>query len=249
MTLRAILFFGLFLYNLCAACQSNPRDYASLIIPEDLKENLNVIASDALEGRETGTRGQKMAAAFISYHFEELGLKPPVNGSFYQPFDLYKTVPGEVELTAGGLSFKNFQDILYYGKDNSGGDVQLTIVFAGMGRADDYNQLDVAGHGVLIMAPQHANYREAVGAARSQNAAMVFVLNTKTAEEFKDYAHRYEKFLTDERLALKRPQSGNATGGMFFVSPLVAEKIFNTTIEKLSAAARSEERRVGKERR
>src|SRR5688500_20399613 len=38
-------------------------------------------------------------------------------------------------------------------------------------------------------------------------------------------------------MSLNRPQNGNATGRMFFVSPLDAEKIFNTTIEKLSAAA------------
>lgn len=237
MRLRAILFFGLFLYNAYAICQTNPKDYASLITPDELKENLSIIASDALEGRETGTRGQKMAAAFISYQFEKLGLKPPVDGSFYQHFDLYKSVPGEVYLTAGGVRFKNFQDIVYYGKDESGGDVQLTIVFAGKGRAEDYSQVDPAGKGVFIMLPDGASYREAVAAARSKNAAMVFVLNTKTVEQFREHARRYESFLSDERLSLKKPQTGRSTGGIFFVSPVVAEKIFNTTVEKLSVAA------------
>ncbi|HCW07943.1 MAG TPA: peptidase M28, partial [Cytophagales bacterium] len=57
--------------------------YAQLITASDLKENLTIIASDALEGRYTGTRGQKMAAAFIANHFESLGLAGPVNGSYY----------------------------------------------------------------------------------------------------------------------------------------------------------------------
>jgi hypothetical protein len=237
MTVRSFLFFWLFLSSLCATGQANPEDYANLITPADLKENLTIIASDALEGRETGTRGQKMAAAFISYHFEKLGLKSPLNGSFYQHFDLYQSVPGEVYLKAGGVTFKNFQDIVYYGKDNSGAEVELSVVFAGKGKAEDYNQLEVAGKGVLIMLPEGGNYREAISTARSKNAAMVFVLNTKTGEEFKDYARQYESFLSDGRLSLKKPQNGNSTGGMFFVSPVVAEKIFNTTLEKLAVAA------------
>ena len=55
--------------------------YGNQISPDELKEYLSIIASDALEGRKTGSRGQKMAAAFISAHFQELGLAGPVNGS------------------------------------------------------------------------------------------------------------------------------------------------------------------------
>ena len=40
------------------------QKYGALIKAEELKDNLTIIASDALEGRMTGTRGQKMAAAF-----------------------------------------------------------------------------------------------------------------------------------------------------------------------------------------
>ena len=41
------------------------------------------------------------------------------------------------------------------------------------------------------------------------------------------YARQYESFLSDGRLSLKKPQNGNSTGGMFFVSPVGAGKIFN----------------------
>ena len=47
--------------------------YAATITQEDLKGLLTIIASDALEGRETGTRGQKMAAAFIVEEFKRIG--------------------------------------------------------------------------------------------------------------------------------------------------------------------------------
>ena len=68
--------------------------YAESINEADLKNYLSILASDALEGRETGTRGQKMAAAFIREHFRDNNLLPIVsNGSdslFYQKFKLYR---------------------------------------------------------------------------------------------------------------------------------------------------------------
>ncbi|HMI64981.1 MAG TPA: hypothetical protein VK517_03030, partial [Cyclobacteriaceae bacterium] len=54
------------------------KNYGNQITPLDLKEYLSIIASDALEGRKTGTRGQKMAAAFIADFYREIGLTPPV---------------------------------------------------------------------------------------------------------------------------------------------------------------------------
>src|SRR6187399_1106455 len=72
------------------------QKYGNQITPEDIKGYLSILASDAFEGRETGKRGQKIAAAFISAHFEELGLTAPVDGSYYQPVGLYSLVPGEI---------------------------------------------------------------------------------------------------------------------------------------------------------
>src|SRR5690349_13668987 len=72
------------------------KEYGDRIKPADLREYLSILASDALEGRETGTRGQKMAAAFIRAHFREIGLQGPVNGDYFQPVFLYTRGQGEL---------------------------------------------------------------------------------------------------------------------------------------------------------
>jgi len=236
MVRRYFIFFW-FILQYVAVNAQQAGEYAKLITPGDLKENLSILASDALEGRATGTRGQKMAAAFISYHFKELGLKPPVNGSFYQHFDLYRTIPGEVFLTAGGKRFNNFKDILYYGKDNSGGEVTLPVVFAGKGRLQDYQQLDVSGKGVLILLGAGEDYRGVVSLARSKKAEMVFVAITGKNEEFKEYAQLFDEFLFDGNLSLIQPEITGKSRGVFFVSSAVAEKIFDTALNKLSEVA------------
>ena len=240
MTRRHCIFFCLVLQNLAVSAQTVSREYGNIITPADLKENLTILASDALEGRETGTRGQKMAAAFISYHFQELGLKPPVNGTYYQPFDLYKPIPGKTYVTTGGKEYGNFQDIVYYGKENSGGEVGLSVVFAGRGRAEDYDQVKVDGKGVLIIIrDKETDYRSAVSLARSKNAEMVFILNTNDDAEFKEYARNFQSFLSEGRLSLKKPEIANKSTGIFFVSPTVAEKIFKTTRDQLILSADS----------
>src|SRR4051812_12620369 len=97
--------------------------YGNMIVPADLKEYLSILASDAMEGRETGKRGQKMAAAFISAHFQEIGLAGPVDGNYYQPVDLYTSVPGDVYLKIGQDQYKNFGEVAYYGSSDSGGEI------------------------------------------------------------------------------------------------------------------------------
>ena len=50
--------------------------FSKTIIVQDLERHLNILASDSLEGRETGKKGQKMAADYIANHFREIGIPP-----------------------------------------------------------------------------------------------------------------------------------------------------------------------------
>ncbi|MGA3245942.1 MAG: M28 family peptidase [Bacteroidota bacterium] len=58
----------------------------------DLSARLHFIASPDLEGRETTTRGQKVAARYIASEFQRLGLKPiGDSGSYFQRFNVEVT--------------------------------------------------------------------------------------------------------------------------------------------------------------
>lgn len=220
--------------------------YGKIITEEDLKENLSILASDALEGRETGKRGQKMAAAFISSYFQELGLAPPVNGSYYQPVELYTSIPGEVYIKAGQEKMVNYGDIVFYGSADSGGEVSIPVVFAGKGEEEDFAQLNVEGKGVLVMLAGDANFRAPVNLARQKSAKMVFILNTQTDEEFKGYASQFKQYLAGGMLSLQKPsgaQSGRSSG-VFLVSPAAAAKIMNTSLEKLKKTAEDKNKKA-----
>lgn len=58
----------------------------------DLKIDVVYLASDYLEGRQTGKRGEALAAEYIIHRFQELGWTPKgTDGSFLQPFP-FKTI-------------------------------------------------------------------------------------------------------------------------------------------------------------
>ncbi|MEY2904222.1 MAG: hypothetical protein RJA52_238 [Bacteroidota bacterium] len=60
------------------------------LFAQNLSVQVDVVylSSDLLEGRETGSKGEKMAADYIASRFKSLGLTPAgVDGSWFQSFD------------------------------------------------------------------------------------------------------------------------------------------------------------------
>jgi Tol biopolymer transport system component len=63
-------------------------DLATAISREDVRVHVNYLASDALEGRATGSPGARLAADYIASQLRRAGLKPyGADGDYFQPFD------------------------------------------------------------------------------------------------------------------------------------------------------------------
>lgn len=117
--------------------------YANTIQVKDLKEHLTVLASDEYEGRETGRKGQKMAAKYISEYYESIGAKPVVDGSWFQ------TYPLKIESNLGSYAMLNgnrydyVRDFYVFGSDWTELNAD-NIVFVGYGiddaRYSDYSK-------------------------------------------------------------------------------------------------------------
>ena len=74
------LFSLTFFFALSLSFGQNSIDTVAL---SDLQRHLKVIASDAMEGRETGTPGIEKAAVYLETEFKRLGLSP-ANGKKYR---------------------------------------------------------------------------------------------------------------------------------------------------------------------
>ena len=95
--------------------------YADLVSAERLRQHLSVLASDEYEGRETGTKGQHMAADYVATQFKNAGLTGPVTTGadpYQQHFDVEQVTWAEgASLKVGKTSYAWLTD--FYGLGDS----------------------------------------------------------------------------------------------------------------------------------
>ncbi len=129
--MKKILYFLCLLF-VCGLLAQNKAGikYASTITSEDLKFHLSILSSDEFEGRETGKKGQKMASKYIADHFDKLGLEAPVDGSYFQKFDLAESKISTVYLKKKGEKKNGFDDFFYYSSAETMGEEYIQFVLA-----------------------------------------------------------------------------------------------------------------------
>jgi len=131
--------------------------FSKAINPENAYKHLSVLASDEYEGRETGTKGAWMAADYIRDYFKSLGLKAPVNGSYFQKIDLVNVTLKESHLTVNGQPKEYQKDYLVSPSLISDQGFTFSaneLVFIGYGlKKDNYNDFtgtDIKGKVVIM---------------------------------------------------------------------------------------------------
>lgn len=163
------LFSGNYFFTFFTDCGFSQTDsawrYAEAITQSGLKKQLSVIASAEMEGRETGTEGQRKAAVYIAEQFKKIGLKSPKSLKDYQQFyPLVKDtlIPGLLKIGKRKYTFGT-EYVVTPGTDESSEFNAKNIIFAGYGitdmNYDDYTDKDVKGKVVAIFAgePQIAD--------------------------------------------------------------------------------------------
>ena len=61
---------------------------ADKVIVANLQSHINYLADDKLEGRRTGTNGEKLAMEYISSEFQKIGIAAKGKNGYYQPFEI-----------------------------------------------------------------------------------------------------------------------------------------------------------------
>ncbi len=143
--------------SLTAAAQPAASDqYAATITKESLKKQLTVIAGPEMEGRETGTEGQRKAAAYIVSQFKAFGLQPAPGTDNYQQYYAigYDTLL-QSQLIIGSTTYLSGKDYIdEIGINNNRVTNGKEIIFAGYGisdeKYDDYAGKDVKGKIVVF---------------------------------------------------------------------------------------------------
>lgn len=194
----------------CTEQAAAPAHAAVSADAKTLQAHLEFLASDALEGRDTGSRGHEIAAQYIVSEFKALGLQPAGDdGTYYQRIKFRRS-----SLKEGSANFivdtGAEQVELEFGKEFLMGpsayaeksEVTAPVVFVGYGLVseefglNDYANVDVDGKIVVMFSGRPADLPSEEGAhlnssktrfAAERGAVGVISLHTPAREEVRPF--------------------------------------------------------------
>ena len=201
---------------LTALCVATPLLLAAadapeaVITPEAMRAHIEFLADDALEGRETGTRGHEIAANYVASRFRALGLSTANKDGWFQkvPFAGGLLDEAKSSFTIAGQSFANRKEVLFGPARKDGTDSQQAqVVFVGYGIDDpkagqnDYAGLNVKGKVVAVLTGFPKGMRSDVGAhygrskakmAQARGAIGVITIRTLERERTRPWTREIE---------------------------------------------------------
>jgi hypothetical protein len=219
--------------------------YAGLITEQTLKTHLEIIASDAFEGRETGTEGQKKAAAYLAEKFETYGLKKGMDTTYYQTFLLSETKIAKASISFKGEELVFLSDFYFFsGMSKEGRNEFENLTFLGYGIDDvmysDYNQLKGQVDNILVWQgePEMKNgnflisgsnlksawskdFSVKLDVARERGVKNLFIIS----DDFKSDLKRYAYYVQSPKLGLQKKERKNPEMSVYFISPEAAKRL------------------------
>lgn len=156
MKIIGLLAFSMGMMGWVQAQTPSAEKYAAHITGARLQQHLTIIAGEAMEGRETGTEGQRKAAAYIENEFKTTGLlKVPGQSGYQQFFPLYQDSLMKSNFTVGGTPAVYGTDFISPANANENRTFNARKwVWVGYGIEDenysDYQQLNVKGKIVVF---------------------------------------------------------------------------------------------------
>jgi hypothetical protein len=167
---RLLFLIAPFALALCGCGEKRPvvvassDDALATITQAGLYTHLEYLASDALEGRQTGEPGYDLAAKYVVDQFAAIGLEPGGSEGWYQPVPLQSylidTDSASLTLHRGGgdIALAYRDDFAIYGdKVREGTSVRGELVYVGYGvhapqfGYSDYEGVEVAGRIVVLL--------------------------------------------------------------------------------------------------
>ena len=123
--------------------------------PDQLRRHIEILASDAYEGRKPATEGEFKTIHYIAGELQRLGFEPAAGAGWFQPVGLVELRPvrHRAVWSARGRSVQiRPQDLILVGRERSSSLRDRPVVFAGHGgRAAQSGGAPLAGTIVLML--------------------------------------------------------------------------------------------------
>lgn len=175
-------------HPLVSGDNSDPTKYIDVITEQDLKTMLYVVASDEMEGRETGSKGQKKAGLYMIEQYKKNGVSFPKGAK-----DYYQTVPAAFLNAKRNENLPDSENIWAYIEGSEKPDEVLVISahydHVGIKNGDIYNGADDDGSGTVAVMEMAKAFAKAKKDGHGPKRSILFL--HVTGEEHGLHGSRY----------------------------------------------------------
>jgi len=225
-----------------------------------VRADVEFLASDLLEGRDTGSRGYEIGASYVASQFRAIGLQPGgANGGWFQQVPFRRAV--HAEAPRASLVIGNRTIALTPARDFAARssitqqerNLDLPLVFVGHGISDralgidEYAGLDVRGKIAVVLegAPPglpsevsaHLDSSKGITAAAKGAAGVIEIAQTGQRPGFSRIAY-YDRPVVDWVDPTGKTRSQSASVGLVAsISPEIASRLFSAAGKDFSKVA------------
>lgn len=191
------------------------QDY-NLIDKTDLKNYIEILASDSLDGRYTGSIGQKKAANYLANKYSEIGLTPFINDSYFETFELEQSQWNEIYIRTETKTFYNNKEISYFGSTEQKNEKEIEVVFGGKGTKKELDQINVKNRMVLIFSENMRTYYSISENLISRQAYGIILANPYNKKQFSAIRRSEGNYLLKKRISIPEKDTLTNTYFRFF---------------------------------
>lgn len=154
--------------------ESSPEKYIAEIKAENLSKHLYIVASDEMEGRDTGTPGQKKAGEYLINQYKAMGISFPKGATtFYQP------IPSEFFKKQFSPKLGDSENIWAF-IEGSEKPEEILVISAhydhvGMKNGEVYNGADDDGSGTVSLLEIASAFQKAKKEGNSPKRSILFL--------------------------------------------------------------------------
>lgn len=230
-----------------------------------LQAHTGFLADDLLEGRDTGSRGFDIAAAYVAAQFATHGLEPGGVGGWFQPLTVRRRtlLESSISWIVGGeeTPLINGEDVALDASPRAElEDLDLEMVFVGWGidapaqGHDDFACLDVRGKAVVLLEGGPATLPPAIRAhyswiqqkermAAARGAAAVLTLKSPAREQFSPWERTriYRPLPAVSWVGERRPGEPWPPAATLTLGPQISRRLFARAGYDLQAIYRRSE--------
>jgi hypothetical protein len=182
--------------------QSQGQADKSKIDRKDLRTFVRILSSDSLEGRGTGTSGQRKAERFMSERFKELGLNTYDQNGYLQKFKLNQTYWGQVYIKTQNRTLENFENMVFQGSNAQNEETEKEVVFGGLGTDEELNQIEVKNRLVLVFVKNLRSSSDINKRLGQRKASGVIIANPDNEKQFESIRSTLKDYSLQKRLSL-----------------------------------------------